>query len=884
MPDTAPPSTSKRWYHNNLSRHLSFAAVLLTITLSLIYSNWLQRADLLIYDSHQQLWSRPAPDDVVIIGIDEYSLSQLGRWPWPRRTHAELIDKLTEAGSRAIVLDIILAEPDQYDREGDALLAQAIQRNNRVVLPLLFEQRYAGGQLIETLPLPSLIAAAHSLGHAHIELDADGIARSVYLKEGVANAYWPHLSIALLELIGIAPKPLPGTQTLSPNLLAPNTLQRDHHLMTPYAGPPGHFTHISYAKLLEEPDRIKDLKNKIVFIGATATGLGDLLPTPLSALHQPMAGVELNANIFDALREGVIVEPTTLGTRLLLGAFIVLLPVLLFPRLSPRTALLMSGTLLLGTLLLSTLLLIQCHLWLPPAAPLLTLILAYPLWSWQRLEYANRFLSLELKQLQEEQALQPCQSKDIERAMTFIRNLIPIEAWTLYQGRSRYIAHWGQRLVLPVSPPQEKGSAESWHQIRAHKEVWWLGIAISDNRAATQQESALILDIVSPCIEEATPPPISAVELFEERVIQVQHVKKQILALRHFLDNSLNQMADGILIINNLGLPIFINAKALGYLDVDSDFQAQQDKPIITLLSVIEITNAEEWPQLLAKALLHATPTQANARTSTGLDLQIQVNPVSLEQQQINGVIINLSDISHIRASERQRLETFSFLSHDLRAPLTSLLALVEISQDKERLSTDEAFLKRVKMYANRTLSLAEDFLQVSELEHRTELHFELVDIGMIITNAIDAIWDQSSKKNIRIIDTFPEEPIYIKGNPGLLERALLNLLDNSVKYSDDNTTIEVSLKREDKKVLCCIQDAGFGIDEEAQPKIFDHYFRSDNPNSSGIKGSGLGLSFVKSVAEKHGGSILIESQAGKGTFSCLQLPLAPNPAKPSKT
>ncbi len=874
---TSAEARHPRWQRNDLSRHLSFALALLALTLLSVYSDWLQRVDLLIYDTHQQYLSRPAPADVVIVGVDEYSLSQLGRWPWPRRIHAQLIDRLTRIGTKAIMLDIIFTEPDQYDPEGDQLLAQAIRRNGSVVLPVLFEQRYIGGQLVETLPLPKLIASAHSLGHAHVELDTDGITRSVYLKEGLGDAYWSHLSISLLELTGTVPTILPGDPNPATGPPTFNTLQRGNYVMTPYAGPPGHFKHLSYAKLLEgdapAPGLVAELKDKIVLIGATASGLGDLLPTPVSALKHPMAGVEINANIFDALRQGLIIEPLSLETKLFLSALIALLPVLLFPRLSPRAALLMSILLISATLALTSLLLTRQQIWFPPAAALLALIFAYPLWSWRRLEYANQFLSQELKRINEEPTLLTGQSRDIESTMAFVKNILPIKGWSLYEGSSHCIARWGEPLTPPNGPPPEH-SSETWHNIHSGKREFWLGIMMSQPRPPTQEESRLIRDVIAPYLDQSANYGSTSIELFEERVMQLQEAENRIRAMRRLLDDSLNQMANGILIINNLGQLVFINAKALDYLDIDSDAQALRERPVIPLLGAIDIDGIEQWPQLLARTLVNAAATQANGHTPKGLDLLIQLNPLSLEQQHINGVIINLSDISEIRANERQRLETFSFLSHDLRSPLVSLLALVEVSREKNANTTlDRAFLERIETYANRTLTLADDFLQVSQLEHRVDLNFETVDIGLIAANAVDAVWDDSSRKNIKVSEEIPSEPIYVKGDPNLIERALLNLLNNAIKYSPEGATIHLTLKLTGDTVCCCIKDTGFGIAEDALEKIFERYFRIDDPDHSNIPGSGLGLSFVKSVVEKHGGTITVESKAGQGSQFCLHLP-----------
>lgn len=135
-------------------------ALMLTATaLVLAYTNGLHRWDSLFYDWNLAAWSRQPADDIIIVAIDEQSLREIGRWPWSRRTHAELIRTLSAAGAKAIALDIVFAEPDATDPAADAELAAALARNGRVVLPVLNEQNYLGGQLLETLPIPALAVA-----------------------------------------------------------------------------------------------------------------------------------------------------------------------------------------------------------------------------------------------------------------------------------------------------------------------------------------------------------------------------------------------------------------------------------------------------------------------------------------------------------------------------------------------------------------------------------------------------------------------------------------------------------------------------------------------------------------------------------------------------
>ena len=376
------------------SRKIGLFLSLPVFALVLVYTNWLYRWDLLIYDWNLAAWMRAPANDIVIVAIDEQSLRELGRWPWSRRLHAGLIRKLGAAGAKAIALDIVFAEPDATDPAADAELADALMENGRVVLPVLNEQNRLGGQLLETLPLPALAMAAAGMGHVDVEMDADGIARSVYLKAGLNSPHWSTLALALLELASdpIARQTLPGQRAVA---ISPSSLylwRRDYRILIPFAGPPGHFPRFSYGEVLRDSAALAIFRDKYVLIGLTATGMGDALPTPVSGLAQPMSGVEFNANVLDALRRGLTIEPLPLSWSLPLTGVLVWLPLALYAICPPRWTLPLAGLALLLTLTSSFALLHGAHLWFPPAAALLVQGLSYPLWSWQRLRHVMRLL------------------------------------------------------------------------------------------------------------------------------------------------------------------------------------------------------------------------------------------------------------------------------------------------------------------------------------------------------------------------------------------------------------------------------------------------------------------------------------------------------------
>lgn len=371
-----------------LHERIILTIVLVTMALLLVHSDWLWRWDRIIYDWHLRWWSRPPAENILMVAIDDQSLKQLGSWPWPRRLHAELIAKLTAAGASVIALDILFSEPNANDPEGDALLAAAIDKSDRVVLPVAIEPVRPDGLLVEILPLPPLTTAAAGLGHVDAELDQDGLARSVFLKAGLGSVYWPTLALAMLKVVDAgADAELPGQRRPAPeSSSSPYVWMRDHRILIPFAGPPGHFPAISYVDVLNQAPSPAIFRNKHILVGATAQGLTDALATPVSGQKQPMPGVEFNANVLDTLQRDIAIQPLDPGWHMLLTGTLVLLPAWLYSRLSPWQMLLATVLLLLTVITSSVALSRTLQLWFAPAPALLALALSYPLWSWRRLQ------------------------------------------------------------------------------------------------------------------------------------------------------------------------------------------------------------------------------------------------------------------------------------------------------------------------------------------------------------------------------------------------------------------------------------------------------------------------------------------------------------------
>ncbi len=378
---------------------LVFALIAAIFCFLAIFNQWFWRLDNVVYDASLQAFSRPPPSDIVLLAVDDESIARVGQWPWPREIHARAINRLTEAGAQAILFDILFNEPSARENDADQMLAAAIGKNGRVILPLIHESAMTGPR--ERGPTTHLAQAAAGIGHVHSELDLDGMIRSTYLYEGLGSPRWPHASLALLQLVKDDPHFAANMGESAPDNFERNAKhwQRENWFHIPFFGAPGHFRTYSYARWVtgEVPDEA--VKGRIVFVGITATGLGDSYPTPVSGFSRPMPGVEIAMHIFEGLRSGIDIKTASPFVLFCGTAFFLALLFFSFLRLRPGTSVLLTMFMVLAALYGTRLLLFYGHWLAIPSAFLICVIVAYPLWSWRRLATALRFLEQENQRL-----------------------------------------------------------------------------------------------------------------------------------------------------------------------------------------------------------------------------------------------------------------------------------------------------------------------------------------------------------------------------------------------------------------------------------------------------------------------------------------------------
>jgi diguanylate cyclase (GGDEF)-like protein/PAS domain S-box-containing protein len=353
---------------SRLRNRLAIVAACAGLAAALAGTGALSRVDLLIFDLVQATHRRPPPDDIVIIGIDEKSLDELGHWPWSRRHHGELTRSLTNAGARMILFDLLLPTLRPGDPDGDAEFAGAVSANGRVVLPVAFEALYPGGQPIEVLPFAALATNAAALGHADVEVDPDGRVRSVFLHAGLGAPVWPALALAAVAVADDTRAARSPSTPARGTPLNPFLWVRSDPILVPLAGPPGHFRHVSYTDVLHGRVPVKLFLGTLVLVGVTAASIGDRFATGGIDGTQLMSGVEFNANVIDALRRNLAITPLGVFATVTLTLVIVAVAGGLYAMSLPSWAVLVVGA--LGAVATSAGVLVFLQTWFAPAGVL----------------------------------------------------------------------------------------------------------------------------------------------------------------------------------------------------------------------------------------------------------------------------------------------------------------------------------------------------------------------------------------------------------------------------------------------------------------------------------------------------------------------------------
>lgn len=330
----------------------------------------------------------------------------------------------------------------------------------------------------------------------------------------------------------------------------------------------------------------------------------------------------------------------------------------------------------------------------------------------------------------------------------------------------------------------------------------------------------------------------------------------------------LDGMSEGVLVLDNEGRIVMMNAALRAMLLVGSDVKGRL---------LVEAVRHAELHDFAKKA------RELRGNTTKELDLPglqprrllVQTTPIADEAQELLAVFVDVTDL---RRLENLRRDFVANVSHELRTPVTAVRSAAEtlrtaMTEDPSRAGR---FVDIIDRNAQRLHELIEDLLELSRLEsNQFQLKKETVDVYETANLVASLFRERAEKKKVKLIVKAGQKPVELRTDQRALEQVLTNLVDNAIKYCPAGSTIAINADEKEESTLVRVEDDGPGIDPKHLPRLFERFYRVDAGRSRDVGGTGLGLSIVKHLAEAMGGEVDVESAVGRGSKFTLTLPAA---------
>lgn len=344
-----------------------------------------------------------------------------------------------------------------------------------------------------------------------------------------------------------------------------------------------------------------------------------------------------------------------------------------------------------------------------------------------------------------------------------------------------------------------------------------------------------------------------------------------IMEQRNEKETILSSMSEGVLALDTDENIVSLNRAAADLLQLKSDEAIGK--------SIHEIVRVADLHEFTDRVTESTETAEMEIILPGSIERFIQVHGTALNDSSGNriGLVLVLNDITRLKKLENIRRDFVANVSHELKTPITAIIGSAETLLDNisDNAEDQRRFLKMIARHANRLNILVEDLLALTRLESESaggDIKKSPVNIAKVIDGAVQACHEKITAKKIKMEISCGSDLI-ANINSFQLEQAIINLIDNAVKYSEPESDVTIEVTRSESEIIIAVKDHGSGIDARHLPRIFERFYRVDKARSREVGGTGLGLAIVKHVALAHGGHVNVDSIPGKGSTFRIHIP-----------
>lgn len=350
-------------------------------------------------------------------------------------------------------------------------------------------------------------------------------------------------------------------------------------------------------------------------------------------------------------------------------------------------------------------------------------------------------------------------------------------------------------------------------------------------------------------------------ESFNHMADKLEETMRELINKQSRLTAILKSMGSGVLAIDKYHTIIMINPY------IKNLFNINKSEESIKGMRLEDIIDDKE----IIEAILGKYDNIELKIKKYGKDIRIRTSEL-LSGDEASGIVVVIEDISDYKKLETMRSEFVANVSHELKTPVTSIRGFAETLRYVDDSETRDKFLGIIEEESDRLTRLIQDILSLYDIEKTQDKQREIFDVNEIVESISILTEFEAKRRNIKFsIKGNIKEEFY--GNKDRFKQMILNLVDNAIKYSGQNTTITLSMFEDKNIIKIEVEDNGIGITEENLIRIFERFYRVDKARSRETGGTGLGLAIVKHIVHSFNGNINVTSKVGEGTKFTIVLP-----------